>query len=143
MIRARLDPDTGARAFKALSERNRLRLLRAVLAAERPVCGCELVDALDLADYQVSRGLATLREAGLVRDLGRTGSWVHYEPARGDDPAVDELLDVVTRHVELDAVDQARLDARMRVRADLQCVLGSDHPLVAEALAAATHGRAE
>lgn len=62
--------------FAALAHPLRLRSL-VLLAAEGELCVCELTHVLDVAQPTVSRHLAQLREAGVVRDR-REGTWVHY-----------------------------------------------------------------
>ncbi len=62
--------------FRALCDGTRLRCLL-LLAAVGELCVCELTYALGMAQPKVSRHLALLREAGVVRDR-REGLWVHY-----------------------------------------------------------------
>lgn len=62
--------------LRALADDTRLRCLL-LLHAEGELCVCELTEALNVAQPKVSRHLATLREAGIVRDR-RQGQWVHY-----------------------------------------------------------------
>jgi DNA-binding transcriptional ArsR family regulator len=47
---------------------------------ERELCVCEIEDALQEPQYKISRHLAVLKNAGLVRDR-REGQWMHYEIA--------------------------------------------------------------
>jgi ArsR family transcriptional regulator len=71
------NPDTDALAavFKAASEPIRLRILATLARGER--CVCHLHAALEAPQPTVSRHLAVLRHAGLVR-ARREGAWVHY-----------------------------------------------------------------
>ena len=62
--------------LRALSDTTRLRICMLLLAHDE-LCVCELTGALDLAQPKVSRHLAILREAQVVRDR-RTGLWIHY-----------------------------------------------------------------
>lgn len=62
--------------FQALSDPTRLRIM-VLLTAEKELCVCELTHALDLSQPMISRHLANLREAGLVRDR-RAGKWIYY-----------------------------------------------------------------
>lgn len=64
-----------ARAFHALSDATRLRLLDLLRGGER--CVCELTEALDAGQSRLSFHLGVLKEAGLVLDR-RDGRWVHY-----------------------------------------------------------------
>jgi len=54
----------------------RLRALM-LLVQEGELCVCELTHALDVSQPMISRHLAQLRQAGVVRDR-REGLWVHY-----------------------------------------------------------------
>ena len=62
--------------LKLLSDPTRLRCLL-LLRSEGELCVCELTHALDEIQPKVSRHLATLREAGVVRDR-RAGQWIFY-----------------------------------------------------------------
>ena len=70
-----------ARAFKALGEPTRLRILAHLRAGER--CACEVQQALELPANLLSHHLKVLREAGLVVGT-RRGRWIDYrlEPDR-------------------------------------------------------------
>ncbi|MHB9129859.1 MAG: ArsR/SmtB family transcription factor [Armatimonadota bacterium] len=61
---------------QALADPLRVKILRLLL--ERELCVCELVSALEEPQYKVSRHLAVLKHAGLLRDW-REGTWMHYE----------------------------------------------------------------
>lgn len=85
-----------ARAFKALGDPVRLRLLS--LIASRggdEVCVCELTPAFDLAGPTISHHLKVLREAGLV-DCQRRGTWVYYWVVPVKLGALSQLLDMST-----------------------------------------------
>jgi len=69
--------------FKALADRNRLRILK--MLETRPLCVCEITAVLGIAQSSVSRHLGILREAGFVDDI-KEGQWMIYSLAcRGDD----------------------------------------------------------
>lgn len=74
MSAAPLSPDL-AEVYKAASEPIRLRIL--ALLAHGELCVCHVQAALDVPQPTVSRHLAILRQAALVR-ARRDGSWVHY-----------------------------------------------------------------
>jgi ArsR family transcriptional regulator len=62
--------------FRSLADATRLRSLM-LLRREGELCVCELVHALGMSQPKISRHLAQLREAGIVRDR-RHGLWVYY-----------------------------------------------------------------
>ena len=63
------------KVFKALSDPNRVRILK--MLELRPLCVCELTQALNLATSTVSKHLSLLREADLILDK-KDGKWVYY-----------------------------------------------------------------
>ncbi len=76
--------------FKALSDPNRLRILKALQI--RTLCVCEIRELLDLANSTVSQHLALLKEAGFIVEE-KKGKWVDYminsKPA---DPRIKSVL---------------------------------------------------
>lgn len=72
-LRMNLEP---AGFLKLLADPTRLRCLL-LLREQGELCVCELTFALRESQPKVSRHLATLREAGLVRDR-RAGQWIYY-----------------------------------------------------------------
>lgn len=69
------DPALLARAFQALADEKRVRVLELLGEGER--CVCELAETLDVSQPLLSFHLRTLREAGLISDR-RRGRWVYY-----------------------------------------------------------------
>ena len=67
--------DARARAFKALGEPTRLRILVHLQRGE--CCACEVQRALDVPANLLSHHLKVLREAGLVHGT-RRGRWIDY-----------------------------------------------------------------
>ncbi|MFN0006503.1 MAG: ArsR/SmtB family transcription factor [Planctomycetota bacterium] len=85
-----LDPSA---LFAALSDRTRLRLLNLLRGGER--CVCDLVDGVGAPQPTVSRHLALLRRAGLVRTR-RDGLWVHYRLAEGAEALLLRLFECLS-----------------------------------------------
>ncbi len=98
-----------ARWLKATADETRLRILY-LLSAHGELCVCDIHEALAIPQSRASRHLRTLREAGLVDDR-RAGVWMHYwiRTDLPDDRAavLRELLDVLARHGEAEAMDEA------------------------------------
>lgn len=61
--------------FKALSDQNRIRIIK--MLQVKPLCVCEITDILDLAPSTVSKHLSILRDAELILDE-KEGRWVIY-----------------------------------------------------------------
>ncbi len=66
---------TMERIFKALGDRNRIRILK--MLEVRPLCVCEITAVLGSGQSSVSRHLGILRDAGLLVDE-KDGLWVNY-----------------------------------------------------------------
>jgi ArsR family transcriptional regulator len=68
--------------FKALADRTRLRLIS--LIGDSEVCVCFFVAILKTSQPKISRHLAYLRRAGIVKSR-REGKWMHYRLAEPPD----------------------------------------------------------
>jgi ArsR family transcriptional regulator, arsenate/arsenite/antimonite-responsive transcriptional repressor len=89
--------------FSALADRTRLRILN--LMRRREVCVCYFVEILGETQPKISRHLAYLRRAGLVRTR-RDGKWIHYSLARPADAKTATVLEAT--------LDAAAKDKEMR-----------------------------
>jgi len=85
--------------FAALADRTRLRLLN--LIAGREVCVCYLVEILRQSQPKISRHLAYLRKARVVK-ARREGKWMHYRIERPNDAAAASILDAVLESLKSD-----------------------------------------
>lgn len=74
--------------FKACADATRLRIL--FLLAERELCVCELVEVLEIPQGKISRHLAVLKNAALVRDR-REGTWIYYALQEATTPLEQQL----------------------------------------------------
>lgn len=61
--------------FSMLSDKTRLRIL--LLLMDHELCVCEIFAALDMSQPRVSRQLAVLKQARLIKDR-REGKWIYY-----------------------------------------------------------------
>lgn len=61
--------------FKALSDSNRLRILK--MLQTKPLCVCEITNVLGLATSTVSQHLKILKESGFILEE-KDGKWVNY-----------------------------------------------------------------
>lgn len=66
------------KVMKALSDRNRVKIIK--MLQRREMCVCEMRAALGLAQPSVSKHLRILEEAGLVESR-KDGLWVNYRLA--------------------------------------------------------------
>jgi ArsR family transcriptional regulator len=106
------------RIFKTLSDPTRVRILGVLEREELAVQ--ELMDVLGMAQSRVSRHLAILREAGLIRDR-RDGTYVFYRFALPREGAWGDSWELVARHLRDDPTaerDAAALGRVMGARAE-------------------------
>ncbi|MBN1633993.1 MAG: winged helix-turn-helix transcriptional regulator [Ignavibacteria bacterium] len=61
--------------FKALSDKNRLRILK--MLQKKSLCVCEITEILKLAASTVSQHLSILSDAGLITG-DKDGKWINY-----------------------------------------------------------------
>ena len=111
--------------FKALGDETRLRLVNLFLQANEDLCVCEMVDALELPQYQISRHLTLLKNAGLLK-ASREGTWVYYRLDRDESPLLRDLFKVLRRHLNNQTFenDAANLERRLGLRQNGRCVVG-------------------
>ncbi|MGI8811816.1 MAG: ArsR/SmtB family transcription factor [Pyrinomonadaceae bacterium] len=88
--------------FMALADKTRLRLLN--LMGSEEICVCFFTDVLGDSQPKISRHLAYLRNAGLVK-ARRDGKWMHYSivwPTEGEGGHVlRETLDLLADRDDL------------------------------------------
>jgi ArsR family transcriptional regulator len=66
-----------AELFRALSDPARVKIVNAIAGTGEPVCGCDLVEPLGLAQPTVSHHLKKLTDAGLLQREQR-GKWAFF-----------------------------------------------------------------
>ena len=87
--------EAGAAAtmFKALADPARVRLVNLLATSDEPVCVCELIPPLGLAQGTVSHHLKKLTDAGLLEREQR-GRWAYYGLNREALGRLAELFDL-------------------------------------------------
>ena len=92
------DEEAGATAalFRALGDPARVRIVNLLATSDEPVCVCNLVEPLGLAQPTVSHHLKKLVDAGLLEREQR-GKWAYFSL----DPEAAERLAGVVRLQEV------------------------------------------
>lgn len=89
-----------------------------------PVCVCEITDALELPQYQVSKALSHLKTVGLV-EATRKGTWVYHAIDTNAGVNRDVVKIIETRFVsDADCPDACRIRERLKLRQGDTCVVG-------------------
>jgi ArsR family transcriptional regulator len=78
------------RNFKALSDKNRLRILK--LLQVRSLCVCEITEVLGFSTPTISSHLSVLVDSGFLRSE-KEGRWVHYHLVQN--PASTEIASLL------------------------------------------------
>ncbi|MFW6276128.1 MAG: ArsR/SmtB family transcription factor [Bacteroidota bacterium] len=101
--------------FKALTDKNRVRILK--MLEKKPSCVCEITSVLNISTSTVSSHLALLKEAGFVKDT-RNGKWVDYHYVRDtDSPVLAQLLKMLPEWLNDDDIvmdDAVKIDSADR-----------------------------
>ena len=107
--------------FRAFSDRTRLRILNLLRGGE--LCVCDLIDVIGAPQAKISRHLAYLRKAGLVR-ARKEGLWQYYsliEPRGSFHAKMMECLQCCFKDVPELVKDATRLGRKPRCTAVSQC----------------------
>ncbi|UCH51349.1 MAG: winged helix-turn-helix transcriptional regulator [Chloroflexota bacterium] len=112
------------KAFKALSDETRLRILNLLL--ERECCVCEVMQVLDISESRASRNLSFLYDAGFLK-LRREGLWALYSIDReGLKEHYTDLVEAVRKALEgNETAIQDRRRLRTAQRIGPGCVVAS------------------
>lgn len=116
-------PEFEATLFKAMGDAHRLRILRLLLEGES-LCVCEIVDTLNLPQYQISRNLNILKQAGLLK-TNREGTWIYY--SLNDEQPKNQAFFVALKDylsAEYFKEDINNLNIRLSLRDQGRCVVG-------------------
>lgn len=113
-----------AETLKILGDMTRLRVVHLLATAEKSLCVCEIVDSLNIPQYQVSKILVMLRKAGLV-DVDRNGTWGYYHPMveEGTNKVVFDFVRVYCAGEPFES-DTRNLNDRLVLREGDKCVIG-------------------
>jgi ArsR family transcriptional regulator len=110
--------------FKALSDRNRLRAFSLLLKAETPLCVCEIVDVLGVSQYNVSRYVKDLKQAGLLEEK-REGKWVYYSIKNRSGIIISSTEKIISNLPDTGYLDDMRrLELRLSLREEGRCTVG-------------------
>lgn len=84
------EAETTAAVFKALSDRNRVRIVNLLANSDDPVCVCDITARIGLSQPTTSFHLKKLTAAGLLERRQR-GTWAYYSINRN---VLERLRDV-------------------------------------------------
>lgn len=110
--------------FKVLGDETRLRLVNLFLQTDEGLCVCEIGDALELPQYQISRHLTILENAGMLQ-TNRIGTWIYHRIDWESSPFLSDLFKMLSKHIaEVFTEDTKKLKQRLALREEGKCVVG-------------------
>ena len=110
--------------FKAVTDETRLRILYLLINSNSELCVCELTDVLETPQYNISRHLKILRNAGLIEER-KEGRWVYFDLVKVKDVFTETALDSINQITETQlSRDLAELETRLAIRTKGKCLLG-------------------
>jgi len=110
--------------IKALADETRLRLVNLFVTSGKSLCVCEMVDALKLPQYQISKHLNILKNSGLI-SVQKSGTWAYHSINR-DIIQNEKLYSFLKEFLSGDVFDEdiRNLDMRLILREGDRCVVG-------------------
>lgn len=119
-----LEMKNAVEIFKSISDETRLRIVNLFIKSGRNLCVCELMDALQIPQYSISKALTILKNAGLF-NTEKIGTWVYYELNRniGQNKNLFAFLENYLSS-EIFVEDEWRLNNRLLLRESDKCVVG-------------------
>jgi ArsR family transcriptional regulator, arsenate/arsenite/antimonite-responsive transcriptional repressor len=111
-------------ALKAIADETRVRLINLFVRSGVSLCVCEIVDALRMPQYQVSKHLTIMKNAGLLT-VDKVGTW-SYHSLNKNSPMNKMLFSFLKKFLtgEIFDADMRRLDNRLMLREVGRCVVG-------------------
>jgi len=110
--------------FKGLSEKTRLRIIWLLIKSSTRLCVCEIMDSLNENQYNVSRHLKSLKNAGFLQEE-KEGRWVYYSLIDSRNRFQELILETVSSlPEELFKDENERLKKRLALRRNGKCVEG-------------------
>lgn len=110
--------------FKALSDETRLRIINLFIKSGEKLCVCELMDALKIPQYAVSKALTVLKNADLLT-WNKEGTWVYYQLNKNNQGNIN-LFNFLKNFLQDKTFleDEERLKQRLLLRENNRCVIG-------------------
>lgn len=110
--------------FKALSDMTRLKIVWLLNNIDEKICVSEIIDVLDEYQYNVSRHLRLLKDAGLIEEV-KEGKWVFYYLT----PIKDEFQHMVQKAIssipETEMTNEiTKCKKRLELRENGKCIVG-------------------
>jgi len=98
--------------FKALADPTRLRILKMLMI--KPLCVCEVMHVLNMAQSTTSRHLQILFKTSLI-EVQSGGTWTVYRIPKKPEPVIVNILNLVSQVAD---TEESKTDAVRTKKAD-------------------------
>jgi len=111
--------------FKVLGDETRLRIFALLVRTSEDICVCELVDALEVPQYNISKAVKSLASRGLL-EQERDGRWIYYRAAPSENSVnLQNFRNIVASlDDEIFYTDLKEFSKRLTCREDGRCRQG-------------------
>ncbi|MDC7240029.1 MAG: metalloregulator ArsR/SmtB family transcription factor [Spirochaetales bacterium] len=112
--------------FKALSDRTRLKIMWLLMFIDSKISASEIIDVLEENQYNVSKHLKVLKNAGLIYEK-REGRWTfyHYENCNNEfHKSIKSTVSTISAGLMNDEIE--RCQKRLSMRVNGVCIVGAD-----------------
>lgn len=110
--------------LKCLGDETRLRIINLLLSSKKALCVCELVDALEIPVYTISKHIKELKNASIVEET-KEGKFVMYSLVSDENIFFSSLLALVQSiEHQVFIEDLKKMKERVSLRVDGKCVVG-------------------
>lgn len=112
-----------AEIFKVLGDKDRLRIINLLLLKDS-LCVCEMVHALKIPQYRLSKHLMLLKSLELV-DVNKEGKWGYHYLVK-DSQTNRSLFEFLRNYLndDISSKDKSALGLRLLLREGGKCVIG-------------------
>lgn len=105
--------------FKALADKNRMRILK--MLEQKSLCVCEVTHILKLAPSTVSKHLSILRAVGLIFSE-QEGKWINYKLAITDKNTLShKLFELIAANLNDEGLIKTDQEKVLSVKREILC----------------------
>lgn len=112
--------------FKSLSDMTRLKIMWLLLSIDSKISVSEIIDVLEESQYNVSKHLRILKDAGLIHEK-KEGKWSFYHYTPSED-LFDKYVKQTVMAIPKELMDEeiTRCEKRLSMRVDGKCIVGAE-----------------
>ncbi|HOV15844.1 MAG TPA: metalloregulator ArsR/SmtB family transcription factor [Spirochaetota bacterium] len=110
--------------LKCLSDETRIRILKIIIEGNQELCVCEIVDALQIPFYTISKHIKELKNAKILSET-KDGKFVMYSLIKEKDDFLEKIINLINSIPnKIFKNDLDLLRKRLSLRDNGKCVVG-------------------